>query len=366
MPRKKVFFTGFPGFIGRRLVRQILDEVKEVDFVFLVQDKFVSEAVRETDRMKAAEPRRTLSMEVLSGDISDPSLGLGEKKVKELQAQVTDVFHLAAIYDLAVPEQLAWKVNVRGTENIVAFCRKASKLKTYVHFSTCYVAGKRTGTVLEDELQMGQGFKNHYESTKHESEIIVRNAWDKIPTIVIRPAITVGDSRTGETNKFDGPYFGMILIDALKILQIPMPYLGDSLAEVNVVPIDYLVRGTVAIWKKRGTTGTCYQLADPNPVLARTIYAEIVRLVGARGPFLQIPPILMDLPLRLPAARKLLGVPREVLDYFNHIVHFDTKNTSAALKGTGIECPYILDYLPTLAEFYKANKHRKELRWKAF
>jgi thioester reductase-like protein len=366
MPRRKVFFTGFPGFIGRTLVKQILKETKDTDFVFLVQDRFVPEAVRETDRLKADERAGDSQMDVLSGDISLFRLGLSDKKYEELLSQITDVFHLAAIYDLAVPEEIARKVNVTGTRNVVELCKAVRGLKTLVYFSTCYVAGKRTGTILEDELEMGQGFKNHYEETKFEAEVIVRDAMKEVPTIVIRPAVVVGDSKTGETQKFDGPYFGMILIDALKILQIPLPYLGDSEAEVNLVPIDFIFEATVALWKKRGATGKTYQLADPNPVMARTLYSEIIRLLGARGPFLKIPPVVMDVPLRAAMVRKLLGVPREVLDYFNHKCHYDSKSTQEALEGTGIRVPYFLDYLPTLVDFYKRNKHRKELRWRAY
>ena len=158
----------------------------------------------------------------------------------------------------------------------------------------------------------------------------------------------------------------MVLIDKLKLLQVPLPYLGELAAEVNLVPVDYVAGGTAAIWAKDGTTGKCYAMADPHPVTARTIYAELVRLVGARGPWGQIPAEVLDIPLRLLAVRKLLGVPREVFGYFNHGAHFDTKNAVTALEGTGVSCPRILDYMPTLVAFFHANKHRPEYLWKPF
>jgi len=365
MSERTIFFTGFPGFIGRFLLNELIEDNPANHFILLVQSKFLSEAIEQTAKIKKQKEQST-EIEVLAGDISLPMLGLSDKKYEELLNKVTDVFHLAAIYDLAVPEQIARKVNVTGTENMTLLCKSIKNLRAFVYFSTCYVAGKRTGTIYEDELEMGQGFKNHYEATKFEAEVIVRKSMKEIPTIIIRPGIVVGHSKTGEINKFDGPYFGMILIDALKILRIPLPYLGESDAEVNLVPIDYVVKAVVSIWKKEGTTGKTYQLADPNPVLAKTLYAEIIRLLGAKGPFLKIPPLVMDLPLRLSAIRKMLGVPREVLEYFNHKCHFDSTNTQNALKGTGIEVPHLLDYLPVLVDFYKKNKHRKELRWKAY
>ena len=361
-----IFLTGFPGFIGKKLVKEIAAQEPQTDFIFLVQDRFIPDAGTEVEELKMDKQLKDSKMTILAGDISFERLGLTEKKYREIVSSVTDVFHLAAIYDLAVPEETARRVNVTGTKNIVDFSREAKKLKKFVYFSTCYVAGKRRGTALETELVMGQGFKNHYENTKNEAEIVVRNNWDKIPTIIIRPAIVVGDSITGETQKFDGPYFGMILVDTLKLLQIPLPNLGEGNVEINLVPIDFIVDATIAIWKKKGTEGTCFALADPSPVLVCKFYTEIIRLLGARGPFGQIPPILLDIPLRLPAVRKILGVPREFLEYFNHPVHYDCANTLAALEGTGIRCPNILDYLPTLIRFYRNNRHRSQLRWKAF
>ena len=61
--------------------------------------------------------------------------------------------------------------------------------------------------VYEHELVMGQEFKNHYESTKFQAEVWARDMMDRVPTTIVRPAIVVGDSQTGETQKFDGPYF---------------------------------------------------------------------------------------------------------------------------------------------------------------
>jgi thioester reductase-like protein len=366
MGKHSVFLTGFPGFIARRLVREILARKPDSDFTFLVVDSMAGQARRDVEALRALPEAKKSRMDVVLGDITRPHLGLDDGRWHEGLARTTDVFHLAAIYDLHVHRDVATRVNVEGTRNVLELCREAKSLRSLVHFSTCYVAGKRDGTVLEDELIPGAGFKNHYESTKFESERLVREAMGSVPAIIIRPGITVGDSKTGETQKFDGPYFAMALIDKLKLLQAPLPYLGELAAEVNLVPIDYVAGGTAAIWAKDGTIGKCYAMADPHPVTARTIYGELVRLVGARGPWGQIPAEVLDVPLRLLAVRKLLGVPREVFDYFNHGAHFDTKNAQAALEGTGVACPLILDYLPTLVAFFQANKHRPEYLWKPF
>src|SRR4051812_49617522 len=113
-------------------------------------------------------------VEILEGDISDRRLGLGDEQLERLRAEATIAYHLAAIYDLAVPLELAQRVNVDGTGNVLDLCRAAERLERLAYVSTAYVAGLRTGIVYEHELVMGQAFKNHYESTKFQAEVWVR------------------------------------------------------------------------------------------------------------------------------------------------------------------------------------------------
>jgi thioester reductase-like protein len=363
--RRTIFVTGFPGFISRMLLERLLGVGDEIEVVCLVQSQFEFQAREEAKRLGSNghddEPR----VRVVVGDIMSAGLGLDADTFEDLASRVTDVFHLAAIYDLAVPAPIARKVNVWGTRHVIEFCRRVDDLRKFVYYSTCYVSGDRTGTVYEDELDMGQGFKNHYESTKHDAEYLVRQALREFPTIIIRPAIVVGHSETGETPKFDGPYFGMILIEKIASLSIPLPYLGAGRAEVNLVPVDFVADATVALWQAEDVDGRTFALADPDPLVARELYAEMVRGLGALGPLGKIPPILLDLPLKFASVRKLLGVPAEALTYFNHDVRYDCSRATEALRKLNIVCPGIRSYLPTLIEYYIHNRDRSELHWNA-
>ena len=124
---------------------------------------------------------------------------------------------------------------------MLAFCRAAERLERLNYVSTAYVAGDRTGVVYEHELDLGQGFKNHYESTKFQAEVWVRSAVDRIPTTIFRPAIVVGDSRTGETQKFDGPYYALRFIAATAARGMPVANIGRGATPFNVVPVDFIV-----------------------------------------------------------------------------------------------------------------------------
>src|SRR3954464_2680349 len=238
MADRTIVFTGFPGFIGARLIGRLLADDPAATVVALVEPRMVDKARPAAAKIDADR------IEVQPGDITDPKLGLGDAGYKALAERTTSVHHLAAIYDLHVAAALAERVNVMGTQHIVDFCRAAPNLERHNYVSTAYVAGWRSGRVLESELAAGQSFKNHYESTKFAAEVAVRNTMDEIPTTIYRPAIVVGDSRTGETQKFDGPYYSLRTISRPR--GRPLPQIGRGDAPFNVVPVDFVVDAIAA------------------------------------------------------------------------------------------------------------------------
>src|ERR671919_2028440 len=225
----QVLLTGYPGFIGRRLADRLTEAGARV--TALVEPR-MADAAREASGGR---------IEILQGDISRRRLGLSDEDWERLVAEVRHVFHLAAIYDLSVPLELAQRVNVDGTGNVLDLCLACERLERLNYVSTAYVAGTRRGVVYEHELALGQEFKNHHESTKFQAEVWVRQAMGRVPTTIYRPAIVVGDSRTGETPKFDGPYYMLRVISRAVRWKQPIPRFGRSNAPFNVVPVDFIV-----------------------------------------------------------------------------------------------------------------------------
>src|SRR3954471_17228333 len=257
--------TGFPGFIGRRLVRRLVADGARV--IALVEGRMA-----QTAREVAPE-----GVEVVEGDISQRRLGLDDATWDRLTGEITHVFHLAAIYDLAVPGEIAQRVNVDGTGNVLEFCVAASSLERLAYVSTAYVAGVRTGVVYEHELVMGQAFKNHYESTKFQAEVWVRELMDRVPTTILRPAIVVGDSQTGETEKFDGPYFILRTISRAERMPRPVMQFGRAAATFNVVPVDYVVDAMAAVAHLPETLGETLHLVDVDPLSTRELFCALSR-----------------------------------------------------------------------------------------
>ena len=102
---------------------------------------------------------------------------------------------------------LALRVNVGGTRNVIDLARSLPHLKQFHHVSTCYVAGKREGVILETELRHDAGYRNFYEESKYLAELEVDSAKVDLPVTIHRPAVVCGDSQTGETGKYDGVYY---------------------------------------------------------------------------------------------------------------------------------------------------------------
>ncbi len=345
------FLTGFPGFIGRRLVTALLARDQAATVVALVE-------AREADKARAAAAEIGGDrIEILEGDIADRRLGLSDPDYERLAAETTTAYHLAAIYNLAVPLELAQRVNVDGTANVLDLCASCERLDRLNYVSTAYVAGERKGVVYEHELVLGQAFKNHYESTKFQAELWVAQRLAEVPTTIYRPAIVVGDSQTGETQKFDGPYYLLRVISLMERYGMPIPQFGRSLAPFNVVPVDFIVDAMLAADNDPATLGKTLHLVDPEPITAVELLCVLGRGYARREPSVRMSARLVAESLRIPAVRRLFsGAPRESIRYLNHPVRFDTRDASDLLERSGLRCPRFEEYAEAIIGFFSEHE----------
>ncbi|GGE15123.1 3-beta hydroxysteroid dehydrogenase [Marinithermofilum abyssi] len=343
--------TGFPGFITSRLFHTLREQDSSAFFVFLVHPSQMKKAEKQT----ASEHQ----VRLLPGDITQEDLGLPPTEVERLKESVTYFFHLAAIYDLAVPKEAAYSVNVIGTHNVNRFVEKLSRLKRYVYFSTAYVSGEREGRVKEEELDCGQQFKNHYESTKFEAEKSVR-ALQNVPKTIIRPGVVVGDSRTGETAKFDGPYYIMRFLDAIRFA--PIPYIGKGDNPFNIVPVDYITQATSYLAKAEKAVNRSFHLTDPSPYKARDVYRMISEQLLGKTPKFVIPGKVAEFALKARPIRKFLDVEREAIAYMSRQSDYDASQAAEVLGEGGIRCPDLAAYLPRLVQYFQEHRHDEEKR----
>jgi thioester reductase-like protein len=349
------FVTGFPGFIGKRLVAHLARQDAAARIALLVESSRLQESRR---LVKALEnPER---VELLTGDVADMHLGLSGAEYQRLCGQVTDIFHLAALTSLSVSKDTAWRVNVDGTRNVVELARDCTQLRRLNHFSTCYVSGDRVGVIAEDELDRGQTFRNPYEETKFHAERLMQRAAASLPVTIYRPASVVGDSRTGEIDRFEGPYYlGILLVTSPLVAPLPLP--GNGVAPLNVVPVDYLVDAVWALSRDPEALGHTFHLVDPNPMSARRVYELVAEKAGRKLPRFNISARAADVVLRLPLLERIARPQRAAISYVNHLALYNCFNTLARLEGTGLRCPPLLSYLDQLVDYVREQyRQRKE------
>jgi thioester reductase-like protein len=347
-----IFLTGFPGFIAERLVERLSND--ETQFFLLVQPQFTEKASAAVERIAEETGTPLENFALIEGDITSRNLGISDEDLETIRAETTDVYHLAAAYDLAVAKDIATRVNVEGTRNVNQLCRGLPNLRRYNYISTCYVAGKRTGRIFEGDLTHNAGFRNHYEETKYLAECEVEKLKAELPVTIFRPSVVVGDSRTGETAKYDGIYY---LIQYLKKAPGLLRFInvGNRDVRLNLVPVDFVVDGIAVLANDERAVGKTVALADPQPLSTAELFDSIAEaLTGKRSVF--VPPAsLVESSLMLPFSPPITGLPHHGVPYFFLSQSYDTSVAAELLASHGVRCPNFRDYVKNLIGF--VEKH---------
>ncbi|KTG09225.1 Male sterility domain-containing protein [Haloprofundus marisrubri] len=348
-----VFLTGFPGFLGSALVERLLGRGRDV--TCLVQPKYRTQAEERAAELAGDDWRESLTL--YDGDITDSSLSLDAETRRTLQREATDVFHLAAVYDLGVDREVGMAVNVRGTKHVLAFAEGCPNLQRFQYVSTCYVSGRHDGVFTESDLHVGQSFNNAYEETKYLAEVAVQRAMaEGLPTTIYRPAIVVGDSETGATQKYDGPYSLVRLLSRQpRVAVVPLGR-GAERCELNVVPRNYVVDAIDHLSGLDRSANRVYQLCDPAPLSVPAFVRCLAAAMDRRAVTVPVGGSagkrLLDV---VPQAANALRVDPETLDYLTHPTRYVDGNARRDLAGTDIACPPIAAYAPQLVEYVRAH-----------
>ena len=362
------FVTGATGFIGRRLVEQLLDKRQGKVYV-LVRAGSTGRLDDLIERWKtvagASASKRVVPV---IGDLRRPLLGVEGEQVTELRGKIEHFFHLAAIYDMTAPAEQNTATNVGGTTHAVELAR-ALEARRLHHVSSIAVAGEYSGRFEEEMFDEGQKLPSPYHRTKFESERIVREQ-PYVPWRVYRPGVVVGDSKTGEMDKVDGPYYFFKAIQRTRRL-IPewLPLVGLDMGKTNVVPVDWVAGALDHIAHEPDLDGRAFHLTDPKGQKVDELYNEFAAAAHAPKVAMSVDKRLTDalptwplsLALALPPLRQArgialreLGIPGEVLEHMELKPEFDTRETARALKGSALERPPALhDYAARLWDYWE-------------
>jgi len=359
------FVTGATGFIGKRLVKTLLARRGSVVY-FLLRPESEAKVADLLAYWGAARARAI----PIYGDLTSKKLGASAEDIKRLKGQVDHVYHLAAVYDLSADEESQVKVNIEGTRSAIEFA-KAIDAKHFHHVSSIAAAGLYEGVFREDMFDEAEGLDHPYFMTKHESEGIVRKEC-RVPWTVYRPAMVVGDSKTGEMDKVDGPYYFFKVIQRMRQILPPwMPSVGLEGGRVNIVPVDFVVAALDHISHHHArASGRCFHLVDPVgyrvgdvlDIFSKAAHAPKMNLFVNAALFGFIPKSVKKGMMALAPVRRVknavlkdLGVPADMMSFVNYPTRFDCRETLAALKGSGIECPNLHDYAWRLWDYWERH-----------
>ena len=362
MPRagydQVVLLTGFPSFGARKMCEELVRGPERTLVHAIVRSSSREEAEGALDTLPLEQRRR---IQLIEGDAAAMDFGLSGAELKALAPEIDVIHHMAQVSYLGADRKLATQVNVSGAREVLEVASQCTSLKNLVYHSTAQVSGDRTGLVLEDELDKGQSYRNVVEETLAHGERIVRAKMDKLPISIVRPTVIVGDSQTGEVDRFDGPYF-LILLIVTSPPDFPLPLPGRGDTHLNLVPIDYVVRAAKMIGSHPRAPGRTFHIGDPAPLTVRRVFELVATAGGRRSPRGFIPANLTKALLRTPGLDRLAKSPRAFLDALATPVSYSFANTTELLADTDVRCPPFESYVDGIVEYVQHRLREKRAR----
>jgi thioester reductase-like protein len=351
------FLTGATGFVGQAVLARLLERTDR-DVGVLVRAgsqegararvrgilrALFGDADRHVDRVHAAR-----------GDLLRPGLGLDAATHARLADQVDEILHAGASISFNLSLEKSRAINVAGTRRVLELAERCRHLRRLTYVSTAYVAGDRSDIATEDELDVGQGFRNPYEQSKHEAERLVRAHGDRLPLTIVRPSIVVGERGTGWTSSFNVIY-GPLRAFASGAYRI-LP--GRSGAVIDVVTVDHVADAVLALTAApQAEGGTFHAVAGDRAATLGELLALAARRFGHPSPRLLPPPLYRRLvhPIVLrrasKRARKALRASEIYFPYFSLRMRFDDRRARELLEPAGIAATPIAEHFDTMIDF---------------
>lgn len=343
-PSTCTLVTGFP---ERRLARHLVQTLArdEKQYVCcLVLESHLQRAEQFVERLPAAARRR---ISLLQGDPKAIDLGLSGEEFTKLSQDVRVIHHCAAVTDPAGTREDA-RGNVQATAEVLELAEGAADLDRLVCWFSTAVSGKREGFVREDELSSDAGFRSVIEESLFASERMVREVGERLPVLILRPALVVGHP-LDEAEELHGPYLLLrFLLSTPEDFRIPAPSRGS--VRISTVPVDYVVRAGLCIANDERALGKTFHIVDPKPVTVQHAFELFAQATGRPSPKEPGPLGLAASLMLAPGQQRLTHTTRAFLDHLRTDVIYDDSNTRALLHDASITCPALEDYVDAMVE----------------
>jgi thioester reductase-like protein len=359
MSRRHVFVTGGTGSLAREIVPRLLRRDPQAKVTLLVRARDGSHAEERLRIVRAYIasywPGLDLSgLTATPGDVTLPRLGLLRTTQDRLCREITDIVHAAASIKLNIPLECAREIHVTGTAAVLDLARRCRSLRRMSHISTAYVAGRRSGRILERELDCRQEFVNAYERSKFEAELLVRRHAADLPITVFRPSIIVGSGRDGHIAALTTIYGPIHCIASKGLRTIP----GDGDTPLDLIPVDLAAEAIAHLMDDPVSVGRTYHITSgpENAVTARWVLA---RAIDAARPA----PPLRFVPRSESGVRSRVRFLEPFLAYLDAPKRFDDAGTRADLPAWAARRPHPSVYFDRLLAFCRATGWGTRFPW---
>ncbi len=354
-----VLLTGYPAQGPRRLLDEVLATEARALVYAVVPQRAAAEAEEHLAALDHAARERVV---LLDGDPASMDLGLSGAEFRQLTRELDYIHHCAQATYANVDRRAAEQANLGATREVLELGAACQGLRCLVHHSTAFVAGDRTGTVFEDDLERGQRFRSVYEETKARAEKLVRAAMGRLPAAVLRPTNVVGESGDGAVDRLEGPYLLVVLLLSTPA-DVALPLPGRSDALLHVAPLDYVARAAAAIGRDPRAVGKTFHLTDPRPLTTLQAFELLARATGRRSPRGALPVNVTKALLNTPGLERFSHNPRAFFEQLTTPVRFDAHNADALLAGSGVRCPPFEAYVDQMVAFVRERlRERREQR----
>ena len=287
--------TGATGLVGRYVVRDLLLNGHQLAVVVRPSKKSdPRKRMEEILQYWESQLGRPLPRPVvLAGDIAEPGFAMSDTDQEWVRENVDKIIHSAAILEFYGSDRKGepWRTNLGGTRNMIALCRDL-QIHDIHYVSTAYVAGLQSERAMEDNLDVGQSFRNDYEESKFLAEQEVRAIDFADHVTVYRPAVIAGDSVTGYTNTYHGIYLYLRLMSVMIPAQplnedglhyTPIRLKMDGTERRNIIPVEWVSAVTVRIFETQEARGCTYHMAPDQALTSGEMVKWCAEYFNATG-----------------------------------------------------------------------------------
>jgi nucleoside-diphosphate-sugar epimerase len=354
--------TGGTGFLGKYLVKRLLDSDKRV--WLLIRSKNRSSPTERAVSIFGKDfVKKYRNLRIVESDITKTDLSIKGDLLKEMTGKKVIFWHLAANLSFSVRDkEKIIETNQIGTRNVLDLVNRIAC--KYIHVSTAYVCGDTKKVFAEDDLDVGQRFRNYYESSKFLAEKHVR-ASCKVPYTIFRPSIIIGDAYEGKAQGCTFGYYRFAYIffifkkwildlldngsswtkyllinigtkynekdNTLSVPWLILPFTSGG--TVDLVPVDYVIESMIRHGLDNSLENKTFHLTNPHPPAFKFVLSVLMKDLGYRHvKYIRVSPPLLKFLIKLihfimPPLRTKLRSALWYLPYISRRYYFSHNNT---------------------------------------